>query len=59
MRAQEASWPTDKKESVDEFKQRLRKTALGLPEAYVKKCVGDMTRRCNELFKRGGKLFNE
>ena len=59
MRKQEASWPSDKKESADEYKQRLRKTALGLPQSYVAKCVGDMARRCGQLFKRKGQLFRE
>ena len=59
MRKQEASWPSDKKESADEYKQRLRKTALGLPQSYVAKCVGDMSRRCGQLFKRKGQLFRE
>ena len=59
MRKQEASWPSDMKESADEYKQRLRKTALGLPRSYVTKCVGDMARRCGELYKRKGKLFRE
>ena len=59
MRKQEASWPTEKRESADEFKQRLRKTALGLPESFVTKCVGDMARRCKQVFERKGKLFRE
>ena len=59
MRKQEASWPSDKRESADEYKQRLRKTALGLPQAQVTKCVGDMVRRCDQLFKRKGQLFRE
>ena len=59
MRKQESSWPSDKRESADEYKKRLRKTALGLPESFVSKCVGDMARRCNLLVKRRGKLFRE
>ena len=59
MRKQESSWPSDKRESADEYKKRLRQTALGLPESFVSKCVGDMARRCNLLVKRRGKLFRE
>ena len=35
MRKQEASRPLDVKESADEYKQRLRKTALGLTHAAL------------------------
>ena len=59
MRKQEASWPSDMKESADEYKQRLRKTALGLPRSRATKCAGDMARRCGELCKRKGQLFRE
>ena len=59
MRAQEATWPDDKRETAEEFKARLRKTAMGLPEALVTRCVGDMAHRCRETFARAGKLFAE
>ena len=61
MRGQESSWPADKRESADEYKQRLRKTAFSLPKSFakVKKCVGGMARRCEQLLKRKGKLFRE
>ena len=57
MRQTEASWPKGKKESVDEFKARLRKTALGLPTSLVKKCVGDMRRRCRLFANEQGGPF--
>ena len=59
MREKEASFPKDKKESEDEFKARLRKTALGLPTTLVKKCVGDMRRRCQKIIECKGGLFTE
>ena len=59
MRAQESSWPLDRKETAADFKKRLRKTALSLPQALVTKCVRDMRRRCLALFARRGKLFAE
>ena len=59
MRAQERTWPQGKTETAEEFKARLRKTAMGLPEALVTRCVGDMVRRCRQTFDRGGRLFTE
>ena len=59
MREQEAQWPADKKETADEFKARLRRTALGLPESLVKRCVGNMVHRCRALWNRKGGLFTE
>ncbi len=55
MRAQELDFAKGFKETEAEFKQRLRKTAMGLPTSLVKRCVGDMRRRCQEVFDaRGG-----
>ena len=63
MRAQERTWPQGKTETAEEFKARLRKTAMGLPVALVKKVVGNMHARCRlclsakppgGLFKEGG-----
>ena len=59
MRQQEAEFPKNKKETVDEYKKRLRRTALSLPTAEVKKAVGDMHRRCALVVKAQGSLFNE
>ena len=46
MKQQERKFPANKKETENEFKARLRKTALGLPIDLVSKCVGDMHRHC-------------
>lgn len=59
MRAQERAFPKSKRETMDEFKARLRKTALGLPTALVKKAVGSMKRRCQIISKNKGELFTE
>ena len=59
MREHERSFRKTKKESKDEFLQRLRKTAMGLPSAEVKKAMGSMRRRCKSIMKERGGLFNE
>ena len=59
MRRQEASFPDDLTETAEEYKARLRKTAMGLPATQVSRAVGDMVRRCNALWDRRGRLFTE
>ena len=59
MRAQERSFPKSKRESMDEFKERLRRTALGLPPPLVKKAVAGMKRRCQIISAATGDLFSE
>ena len=59
MREQERAWPAEKRESKDEYMKRLRRTALSLPTALVKKCAGDMHRRCRMTFAKNGGLFAE
>ena len=59
MRAQEASFPSGKRETQAEFLARLRKTALGLPQREVGKAVQDMRRRVALVWARNGKLFTE
>ena len=59
MRKQEFSWPHNKKETSEQYKERLRKTALALPEPLVRRCVADMRRRCREVCKASGGLFVE
>ena len=63
MREQECHFAVDKKETKLEYMARLRKTALGLQAALVKKVVGNMHARCRlclsakppgGLFKEGG-----
>ena len=59
MRLQEAEFPKSKRETQEEFKARLRTTAMRLPTALVQKCVGDMRRRCDLVIARKGGLFKE
>ncbi len=59
MREQEASFPKGFVETQEQFKARLRKTALSLPTSLVKKCVGDMQRRCRLINEAGGGLMRE
>ena len=61
MREQECSWPEGRTETKAEYMTRLRKTAMALPTALVKKCVGDMHKRCRQCLsaKPPGGLFNE
>ena len=59
MRAQEAPFPSGKRETQAEFLARLRKTALGLPQREVGKAVQDMRRRVALVLARNGKLFTE
>ena len=39
--------------------KKLKKTALPLPTGQVKKAVMDMRRRCKELVKAKGGLFEK
>ena len=48
-----------KKESEEEHKARLKKTALGLPTTLIKKAVVNMHRRVRMVMKAGGDLLNE
>lgn len=59
MRKQEAKFRKDKKETKEAYKMRLKKTALSLPTAVVKKAVRDMRRRCREVVKAKGGLFEK
>jgi len=46
MRAEENSWPEEKPvESLDEYKARLKTTALAVPADVINKGMGDMKRR--------------
>ncbi len=59
MREQEKHWPKDFKESREEYKARLRRTALGLPRSVVGKAVADMERRVRALKEAKGMYFEE
>ena len=43
------------KETVAEFKARLRRAALGLPKAAVQKAASSMKRRIKEVYDAKGK----
>ena len=59
MREAEAKWPKDFTESRQEYKDRLRRTALALSAAVVKKAVMDMKRRLHALKAANGGYFEE
>ena len=59
MRKQEKNFPLQFKESEEQFKERLKRTALGLPAAVVSKAVRDMHRRVRMVLTEKGDLFNE
>ena len=49
----------NRRESEEAFKKRLRRVALSLPTAVVKKAVRDMSRRAKKLVEVKGGLFTE
>ena len=59
MRAAEQKWPEGKTEKRDQYLQRLRRTALSLPSAFIDSSISDMRRRCQRLFDVGGGHFEE
>ena len=61
MREQECHFPDAMRETKLEYMARLRKTAMGLPTALVKRVVGDMHSRCRKCLsaKPPGGLFKE
>ena len=59
MRQQEKIWPTNKRETRCSYVERLRKTALRLSPAFVKKAIGNMKERCRRLYVAQGSHFEE
>ena len=59
MRLQERKWPATKRETRAAFGMRLDRTASNLSAAFVDKAIADLRRRCQELFKAKGGLFEE
>ena len=59
MRALEKTFRKSKRETMDEFKARLRRVALSVSEDKVKKAVGSMVRRCATIYSAAGDLFTE
>ena len=59
MREQEKAFPANKKESVKQFKDRLRRTALIIPARVVRKAVNDMHARVRKVFDADGGHITE
>ena len=59
MRAQERSWPAKKRETREQYVARLRRTALRLPETFIRESIGDMERRCERCYDAPGRYFEE
>ena len=60
MRRQEVSFSSSRKETKEQYLNRLRKTALALPEAYVTKSVQEMHRRVRAVRdSEGGYMKND
>lgn len=59
LRKQEKKFPGNKRESRAEYLSRLRRTARNLPSSFIKKAVGDMSRRCQLLLAAKGRYFQE
>ena len=59
MRAQEEDWPRSRKEARKAYLKRLRKTAMSLPRAYIRKTIGSMHKGCALVKKARGGHFHE
>ena len=55
----EAGMRKNEKESKSQYLDRLKRTALSIPTAVVKKAVMDMRRRLRSLQEAEGSLFIE
>ena len=51
--------PANKKETVKQFKDRLRRTALSIPARVVRKAVNDMHARMRNMFDADGGHITE
>ena len=57
MRKQEQSSPVNKRETRDEYLNRLKKALTSLPQVFTDMAIDDMAERCCRLCKaRGGHL---
>ena len=59
MRRQETSFPSGKKESRDEYLERLKQTAKRLSRSFIDRSIEDMKRRCHRLHAARGGHFEE
>ena len=53
------AFPASKKETVKQFKDRLRRTALSIPARVVRKAVNDMHARMRYMFDADGGHITE
>jgi hypothetical protein len=59
MRKQEEGWPAKKRETRQQYVNRLRKTAFGLTKIFIDDSIGDMQRRVRRLYEKKGWLIEE
>ena len=59
MRRGEASFPMSKKESRDEYLERLKRNAKSLSRSFINRAIEDMKRRCQRLYAARGGHFEE
>ncbi len=59
MQAAEDQMPPGHKEKVEEYRNRLRGTALALPDAYIRSVQAAVHTRCRAIFDADGGHINE
>ena len=59
MRRQEKTWSRSKKETREQYIDRLKRTATRLPKSFIDNSIADMTRRCQRLYEKKGRYFEE
>jgi hypothetical protein len=59
MCRQELNWGKNRRETRDQYLQRLRRTAQRLPQSFITDSIGDMRRRCQRLCDAKGGFFEE
>jgi len=59
MRKQERRFPHNKKETRDQYLARLRRTAMRLPEKFLKKSIMNLKVRCQRLYEAKGNHIEE
>ena len=59
LRMEERTWADDRKETREQFIQRLRRTIRTLPKSSIDRAIGDLAWRAQALHKAKGGLFEE
>ena len=59
MRAAEKKWPMSRRETRQQYIARLFKTAKSLPKKFIEDSIADMVRRCQRLYVKKGRHFEE